>query len=247
MSYFIFDGVLKIGREYQLEKQEARHLLKSRRLRPDERFLIQDNKGQRFEAVLIRCSQNKLTFSTEFLVETPPPSALRLEILQAITKEKAINWILQKSTELGVSRLDFFCGTNSTIAFGNLKNRNQLDRWNRIVLEASKQCGRQFPPEIFCHENLTKALEAIKKCQYSWILSPGIDQSFSWKNLCKEKNLEKHHRILVGPEGGFHRDEVDIALGAGALPIDLGPRILRSETAAITAISILQFLFGDLN
>jgi len=246
MSYFIFDGVLKSGKEFQLGSQEARHLLKSRRLRPGKRFLIQDNSGNRFDAVLIRCSRIELTFVPEFSVEAPLPSALNLEVLQAFTKEKAINWILQKSTELGVNRLHFFCGTYSPTSFSNLKRSNLLDRWNRIVLEASKQCGRQFPPEIFCHEDLGKALKTIPKCQYSWLLSPGISQSASWKNLCVEENLEMHHRILVGPEGGFHKDEIDLALRSGVLPIDLGPRVLRSETAAITAASILQYLCGDL-
>jgi len=246
MSYFIFDGVLKSGKEFQLDKQEAQHLLKSRRMRTGERFLIQDHTGKRFEAVIIRCNRNELTFVPEFSVVTPLPSALRLEILQALPKEKAISWILQKSTELGVSRIDFFCGTYSPTPFGNLIRINQLDRWDRIVLEASKQCGRQFPPDIFFHENLEKALETLTKCQYSWLLSPGVSKSAPWKNLFKEENLEMHHRILVGPEGGFHRDEIDLALRSGANPINLGPRILRSETAAITAASILQYLWGDL-
>ena len=247
MSYFIFDGVLKSGKEFQLGNQEARHILKSRRLRIGERFLIQDLTGKRFDAVLIRCSRSKLTFVPEFSVEVPLPSALNLEILQAITKEKAINWILQKSTELGVNRLDFFFGKYSTTYFNNLKRISQLDRWNRIVLESSKQCGRQFPPEIFFHEDLQMAIKTIPKCQYSWLLSPGISQSASWKNLYEGENLKKHHRILVGPEGGFHGDEIDLALSSGMIPIYLGSRILRSETAAITAISILQFLYGDLN
>jgi len=247
MSYFIFDGVLKRGEEYELGKQESRHLFCSRRLRQGERFLIQDQKGQRFDAVIIRSNRRELTFIPEHSVTPPPPSSLHLEILQALTKEKAVDWILQKSTELGVNRLDFFYGTHSPTSFRSVKNRNQLDRWNRIVLEASKQCGRQFPPKVFCHEDLATALEIQTKCQFSWILSPGIENSVSWKTLDKEEHINTHHRILVGPEGGFHRDEINLALRSGSLPIDLGPRIIRSETAAISAISILQFFWGDLN
>ncbi len=246
MSYFIFDGVLKSGEEYELGGDESRHLIRSRRLRSGDRFLIQDYKGQRFEAVIIELNRKELTFIPEFSVATPLPSSLRLEILQALTKEKSIDWILQKSTELGVTRIDLFCGKHSPISFRILKRRNLLDRWNRIVLEASKQCGRQFPPDIFFHENLAKTLEKLTKCPHSWLLSPGIENSVSWKNIYKEEHVEMHHRILVGPEGGFHSDEIDLALRSGLIPIDLGPRIIRSETAVITATSILQFLWGDL-
>ena len=247
MSYFIFEGVLECGRRFELGKQEARHLLKSRRLRAGERFLIQDQKGQRYDAVLERCSHNHTTFIPEFPVSVPAPSILQIEILQALTKEKAINWILQKSTELGANRLDFFCATYSPNSFHNLQHRNQLTRWNRIVLEASKQCGRQFPPEIFWHENLETALKTIKECKNSWILSPRIEHSISWKKIDNsEENLEMRHRLLVGPEGGFHENEIDLALRSGMKPVDLGPRIMRSETATVTAVSILQFLWGDI-
>ena len=245
MSYFIFDGVLKCGKEYDLDKDEAKHLLKSRRFRSSDRFFIQDITGNRFEAVIIKCNKSQLTFIPDFSVITPPPSSLQLEILQAVTKEKAIDFIIQKSTELGVSRLDFFCGTFSPVSYRKLLKRNPFDRWKRIALEASKQCGRQFPPEIFCHENFSNALEKIRTCQQSWILTPGLEKSASWENDCK-KSKKMYQRIIVGPEGGFHIDEIDFALKLGILPIDLGPRILRSETAAITAASILQFLCGDL-
>jgi len=247
MSYFIFDGVLECGKHFKLGKNEARHALKSRRLRSGEHFLIQDCKGQRFKAVLEESDRKQFTFIPKFSVEVPPPSVLRLEILQAYTKEKALDWILQKTTELGVNRLDFFCGIHSPTTFRNFQKKNHLTRWNRIVLEASKQCGRQYPPEIFLHPNLSTALGLLSKCQNSWLLSPDILDSTSWKNnKIKGGNLKKHHRILVGPEGGFHKDEIELALRSGIHPVDLGPRILRSETAAVAAASILQFLYGDL-
>ena len=246
MSYFIFDGVLKCGQEYNLDKQETRHLTRSRRLRSGEKFLIQDKIGNRFEAIIVNSNGSLLTFIPNISVDTPPPSSLRIEILQALTKEKAINWIIQKSTELGVNQIDFFYAAFSPVSFQNLKTRNPLNRWNRIALEASKQCGRQFPPAIFLHENLLKALESLTKCSNSWVLTPAIKKTITWGKLNKKNNFKSHQRILIGPEGGLHTEEIDLAISSGMLPIDLGPRILRSETSAIAAVSILQFLYGDL-
>jgi len=108
MSYFIFEGVLECGQQYELDGEEARHVLKSRRMRSGERFLIQDQNGQRFDALLTNFGRGTLRFVPENSVAVPQASALRLEILQALPKEKALDWILQKSTELGVSRMDFF-------------------------------------------------------------------------------------------------------------------------------------------
>lgn len=247
MSFFIFDGILECGKHYELEKHEARHILKSRRLKSGEHFLIQDSNGQRFDAVLKKFNRDQLTFFTKFLVAVPPASILRLEILQALTKEKSIDWIIQKATELGVSRLDFFYGSYSPNYFKSLHQKHQLNRWNRISLEATKQCGRQFPPEIFLHPNLKTALKTLEKCTNSWVLSPETENGLSWKSIKKDrKNQNFHHRILVGPEGGLHKEEIDLACRSGFQSVNLGPRILRSETATVATVSILQFLWGDL-
>jgi len=234
MSYFIFEGVLECGQQFELEGEEARHVLKSRRMRSGDHFLIQDQKGQRFDAVLASFDRSSLSFVPEYSVAVPAPSELRLEILQALPKEKALDWILQKSTELGVSRLDFFCGTRSPNSFRFSQHKHQLTRWQRIVLEASKQCGRQFPPEVYLHPDLASALDKLPECQNSWMLSV-------------ERTNQLHQRVLIGPEGGLHPDEIELALRSGLRQVGLGPRILRSETATVTAISILQFLWGDLS
>ena len=248
MSYFIFEGVLECGQQYELDGEEARHVLKSRRMRSGERFLIQDQNGQRFDALLTNFGRGTLRFVPENSVAVPQASALRLEILQALPKEKALDWILQKSTELGVSRMDFFCGTHSPNSFHFSQQKRQLSRWQKIVLEASKQCGRQFPPEVFLHPDLATALEKLPECRNFWFLSAESADAVSWKNsaVVTETN-QLHQRVLIGPEGGFHPDEIELALSSGLRPVDLGPRILRSETAAVSAVSILQFLWGDLS
>ncbi|MFL2737259.1 MAG: RsmE family RNA methyltransferase [bacterium] len=250
MSYFIFDGVLECGRQFELEGGEARHVLKSRRMRSGERFLIQDQNGHRFDAVLKSSGRDSLSFVPEISVTVPQESALRLEILQALPKEKALDWILQKTTELGVSQLDIFCGNHSPNSFHFSQQKSQLSRWYRIVLEASKQCGRQNPPEIFWHENLKAALQKLPECPNSWILNPGNEESVQWKKQDTNTNPETQQliqRVLIGPEGGLHSDEIELALLSGMRHVELGPRILRSETAAVSAISILQFLWGDLS
>ena len=172
MSYFIFDGVLSFGKQYELKGEESRHITKSRRLRPGGSFLVQDQQGQRFEAILKSFDRNSLLFTTQKPVAIPPASSLRIEILQALPKQKALDFILQKTTELGVSRLDMFCGMYSPKTFHASEKQHHLKRWQRIVSEASKQCGRQFAPEIHFHLDISAALETLSECPNSWILVP---------------------------------------------------------------------------
>ena len=247
MSYFIFDGVLNLGKQYELKGEESSHITKSRRLRPGDSFLVQDQQGQRFEAILKSFDHNSLLFTPQKPVAIPPASSLRVEILQALPKQKALDFILQKTTELGVSRLDVFCGRHSPKTFRAFEKQQHLKRWKRIVSEASKQCGRQFAPEIHFHPDISAALETLLECPNSWMLVPEAADAVSWKKISSsEDDIIKHHRVLIGPEGGFHQDEIKMALRSGIRKVNLGPRILRSETAAITAVSILQFLWGDL-
>ena len=247
MSYFIFDGVLNLGKQYKLKGEESNHITKSRRLRPGDSFLVQDQQGQRFEAILKSFDHNSLLFTTQKPVEIPPASPLRIEILQALPKQKALDLILQKTTELGVSRLDLFCGRHSPKTFRASEKQHHLKRWQRIVSEASKQCERQFAPEIHFHQDISAALKSLPECPNSWILDPEAADAVSWKKISSSGNdIIKHHRVLIGPEGGFHKDEIKLSLCSGMRPVYLGPRILRSETAAMSSVSILQFLWGDL-
>jgi len=160
-----------------------------------------------------------------------------------------LDFILQKTTELGVHRLDFFGGIYSSKVFSTSQAERQMVRWERIALEACKQCGRQFHPEIYWHSNLETALSVLPECPNSWVLSPGSTDSVSWKNyiLADRAKPKEHQRVLIGPEGGFHLEEIDLALSSGMCPVDLGLRILRTETAAVSAVAILQFLWGDLS
>ena len=247
MSYFIFDGVLNLGKQYELKGEESDHITKSRRLRPGDSFLVQDQQGQRFEAILKSFDRNSLLFTPQKPVAIPPASSLRIEILQALPKQKALEFILQKTTELGVSRLDMFCGRHSPKTFRAFEKQQHLKRWKRIISEASKQCGRQFAPEIHFHTDISVALETLPECPNSWVLVPEAADAVSWKKINSPgDDIIKHHRVLIGPEGGFHQDEIKLSLNSGIRPINLGPRILRSETAAMSAVSILQFLWGDL-
>ena len=110
MPYFLYEGRLECGQEAELIGTEAAHASKSRRLREGEIFEVQDEQPQRFEAKVLENARNRLSFIVENRLEPPPESSLKLELWQALPREKALEMILQKGTELGVSKFVLFPG-----------------------------------------------------------------------------------------------------------------------------------------
>ena len=123
-----------------------------------------------------------------------------------------------------------------------------LDRFETVDPEYSFDVNyHPKAPETHFHTDITAALETLPDCPNSWMLVPESADAVTWKKISSSgDDIIKHHRVLIGSEGGFHQDEIKLSMQSGMRPVYLGPRILRSETAAMSAVSILQFLWGDL-
>lgn len=170
-------------------------------------------------------------------------SSLVSEIIQALSRNDHMDWIVQKSTELGVSRVSIFNAEHTQIPLKPAKLEKRLAHWHAIAINASEQCGRHRPPDISFVKNLdavlnqsiqpeTKLLLAFDGVKLNSLLTPG----FTGKSIS----------MLVGPEGGLSNAEIQAAKAAGFISVSLGPRVLRTETAAVAALSIIQSLWGDI-
>lgn len=248
VAYFLFNGPLIAGKKNRLTGEEARHLLHARRVQVGEIFEIQDQEHRHFSAVVESVSRSVLDFKVLKELSPPLPSPLQLDLIVAITKEKALFWIIQKATELGATRILIFSSCYSPRTLKASNHENTLRRWKKIAQAACKQCGRRLPPDILFFNSLQEVLSSLTPCTYQWVLSPQPDSlSFPIMNLHRLKQFDaSKHRVIVGPEGGLHPEEMVQACHFGMRKLSLGPRTLRSETAVIAIISLLQFLFGDL-
>ena len=243
MPYFRYNKKLGSGESATLIGPEAQHAKQSRRLRPEERIEVQDSTGARFQAVVVSSVERRsVRFRVESKLPVPPLSPLVLELLVALPKEKALDFVLQKSTELGVTRLTLFPGIFSPRATGSTKDR--LQRWQKITEEACKQSGRQFPPQLQWQERLEDTTEETKTSVCRWMLTPEGQQGLLAQG---DGFTVQSHQVLIGPEGGLHPDEVAWARSRNFREVALGPRVLRTETAVLSVAAILQFLHGDLD
>jgi len=237
MSYFLSEVSLRQGDTVTLEGEEARHLLGSRRMHAGERFALQDPQGNRFRVELVAQDRRRATVTVLEPVTPPSMPERAVCLLQAAVKERSAEWIIQKGTELGLAEIAFFLSANSTVALKQMRAEKNMARWERIAWEACKQCDRQFPPALTFLETLDDALAHPDRATPGWLLNQeGTPLSTA---LLGDLPARSPVRVMVGPEGGFTGEEVSRMIAAGLRPVRIGERVLRSETAALAAATLL--------
>jgi 16S rRNA (uracil1498-N3)-methyltransferase len=217
---------------------ELRHL-RVRRLRPGSEVIVGDAQGRRRRGVIIHLQRQQAVIQLGDDVESHE-SPLRLTLAQALLKADKLDLVVEKATELGVAEIIVFASERSF----QPRRESRLDRWQRIARSASKQSQRSVVPPISGPVTLTDILSR-RSC------GPGI---FFWEGVAGSSDaLPVWSRAraatllaVVGPEGGFTAGEVAQARAAEFSALSLGPRILRAETAAVAAVTLCQFLWGDL-
>src|ERR1700752_146342 len=230
------------GQTVKLGMDEARHLRDVLRLKAGEEVYVFDGHGREFRCVVFSPKRDSAELRIEAEVEpAKPESHLQLNLCVALLKGEKFDLVVQKATELGVNKI-----TPLITRYADIHLRDEIDatkrvsRWQRIALEASKQSGRAFIPEISLPLRFETALDVDG---FSVMFSERGGESL--ENLAKQ-SAPQFLTALVGSEGGWADEGIERARARNFHVITLGGRILRAETAAITVTALLQHLFGDL-
>jgi 16S rRNA (uracil1498-N3)-methyltransferase len=226
-----------------LDAGEAHHLTRVLRLSEGARVFVFNGEGDEWEAEVAHAAKREVDLRLLHKLEDRVESKLRLTLGQALIKGDKFDWIAQKATELGVTRIVPLLTDQSDIRRADERSDSRLERWRRISLEALKQCGRRRLVEItnpikfsdFCrNERLSHSLICS---EYGGLrLSEVAPELFGAENV----------NLCVGAEGGWSPAEIKTAEENRFYPISLGPRILRTETAAVVAVALAQHHFGDM-
>ena len=224
--------------------EELAHLRKVLRLGPGDRLTVFDDTGREHEAVIRSFTADRGDIDILRSYRPERESSLQITLALALTKGEKTDFVVEKATELGVQTLVPFISSYTVPKLNDRKIETRTERWQRIALSAAKQCGRTLVPKIL---TLCEFRELVRQ--------PWAD---TLKLLCWEKEgltLKQVYEadpdargilLVIGPEGGFSSEEADQAQQAGFRSVHLGLRILRSETAALAALSVVQFLWGDM-
>ncbi|MBI4135886.1 16S rRNA (uracil(1498)-N(3))-methyltransferase [Candidatus Uhrbacteria bacterium] len=245
MSYFLLSKEATAGKEVILRGEEARHLGYARRAYPGEEVKVQDTQGRRFAAQVLKVARNEVRLQILQEIEVPPESPLKIALFQALIAEQALDYILQKSTELGVTEIYLFPSEHSPYHFVGERLVKKFTRWQRICEEAAKQCERAKIPEVQFVADPERLKEKLTQYAARVILHPGAEQSLT--AFLRAQNTLSSVGVVVGPEGGFSAQEVEILKNAPNVQVvHLGGRILRTETAVSCALALAQAIHGDL-
>lgn len=222
-----------------LDAREARHARVRRLARSDEVILF-DGSGRAFLAAVERVDSRRIELRLiGNLPERDRESPLDLTLAVALLKADKLDWVIEKSTELGVSRIVPFASRYSLAQ----PSGQRRARWKQIALSAAKQCGRSVVPEIEEPVTLAALLNTPHPCRF--LLWEGARPG-EVVGLDSVPASVQRIAAIVGPEGGFSDDEADAARRAGCRLLRLGPRILRAETAAVAVLALCQSRWGDL-
>jgi 16S rRNA (uracil1498-N3)-methyltransferase len=227
----------------RLDADEARHLTRVLRLAAGARVFVFDGEGAEYECEVARVANLEVDLNLLRRLDDVVESPLRLTLTQAMIKGDKFDWVVQKATELGVTRIVPLITDHSDLKRAEERAGQRMQRWRRISLEALKQCGRRRLVEIcepapfddFCESGGQDA---------RLIFSERGGESLT-EVTAKLRNVNQLC-LCVASEGGWSERELQKAASRGFTPVSLGSRILRTETAAIAAVSLAQHLFGDL-
>jgi 16S rRNA (uracil1498-N3)-methyltransferase len=233
MSYFLSSQKLHPNQLLELSGEEAKHILLSRRMKVGEQLNVQGPDEKRFVCELVAATKNNLSLKTISEIEVPKELPIKIYLFQSIVSEKALDFIFQKSTELGAAGILLFNSQNTAIKLLVGQFASKSERWNKILWEAAKQCDRSKIPELIFFPTLNDILPEAEKLDQVFILDASAG------NLKSPILNPKSLALIIGPEGGFTPQELDqLKTIKNSHTASIGPFTLRAETAAIAGLSI---------
>lgn len=231
---------LRRGAEVQLEQPTAHYLLHVLRAHPGSPLILFNGRGGEYAGTLVRADRSSAWVSVGPHSPREVESPLFVRLVQGISRSERMDYALQKAVELGVGEIVPVMTERAQVRLDAERGQRRLEHWSAVIRSACAQCGRNRVPSLDQLRSLPEWLETGPPGRRI-VLSP-----HSAKSLLGAAPLGREMTLLVGPEGGFTEGELALARRAGFEEVGLGPRVLRTETAALAAIAAIQTLWGDL-
>ena len=222
----------------QLDKAASNHLLRVLRLKDQQTFKLFNGDGFEYTA-LLEVSGKKAIAHILSSIEPANESPLHIDLFQGISKGDHMDMAIQKSVELGIKSITPIICERTVVNLKGDRLEKKIAHWQAIAISACEQSGRCFLPKVHAATSLAKSLRSDADC-LQLVLDP-----LSNTKLHSVQTKTSKLQILIGPEGGLTDNEIELAKADGFVGVNLGPRILRTETATLAAITSAQLLWGD--
>ncbi|WP_049631411.1 16S rRNA (uracil(1498)-N(3))-methyltransferase [Cellvibrio sp. pealriver] len=226
------------GEQIALEESASHHLSKVLRMQAGRELILFNGAGGEFAATIHEVSKKHVIVSVQEHSIDNRESPLELELAIGISRGERFEWVLQKATELGVTKITPLITERTEVKIGGDRQEKLHDRWQQILISACEQCQRNLLPVLHSPVQISDWLPQVKS-DLRFVLHHRDS-----KTLPAEQKPESV-TLLIGPEGGLSEREITHALEQDFNALTLGPRVLRTETAPVAAISLVQYLWGD--
>lgn len=241
MYRFFIEGGIDSGRDISITGSDYNHIKNVLRMKKGEQVLISDGNDREYLCSIRTIGEEEILLAVEDIMGTSRELPVKITLFQGLPKGDKMEQIIQKTVELGVYEIVPVAMKRSVVKLDAKKAAKKVERWNGISLSAAKQSKRGVIPEV---KEVVSFKEAVKMASaMDGFLLPyenaeGIEGA---RKLVASMKGKKEIAVFIGPEGGFEDSEVEDAIQAGAKTLTLGKRILRTETAGMTMLSILMF------
>ena len=222
---------------HDLPEAQAHYLSRVLRLTVGAAVQLFDGSGQEYIGELTSVSKKAVQVELRECLDGLPESALQIHLGQGLSRGERMDWAIQKATELGVAEITPLFTERCEVRLNDERMQKRLEHWQQIAISACEQCGRSKVPVIYAPQSV-KDWQATVQADLKLVLHP-VAQPLT------EHTTPSTLAFLIGPEGGLSDAEVAQAAEYGFQPARLGPRVLRTETAPIVALSVAQQLWGD--
>jgi 16S rRNA (uracil1498-N3)-methyltransferase len=226
---------------------EARHIFKVLRMTKGDEFILMDRGGERYESVIEAIDGSAVLVKLQRPLQGPALPDVEITLCQALLKSGPMDYLIEKTSELGVSHIKPFTAERTVVKIVGDGSSNKLRRWQEIAVSAAKQSDRAAPAEISRPVSFTDIMGQLQEADCLKVILWEREESRDLKEVLRVSAPAPRFAGMVGPEGGFSTGEVTMAREAGFIPVSLGRRILRAETAAITLTALVQYEWGDLS
>ena len=234
------DSPLHEGVTADLDEQASQHVGRVLRMEPGQELRLFNGDGNDYPATIISASKKNVAVQVGSPEANTTESPLEIVLGQTLSKGDRMDYAVQKAVEMGVTRIIPLTTERCEVKLKGDREDKRIRHWQSVAISAAEQCGRARVPEIGPVMAISQWLEHTADCDLRLVLHHRTERSLA--------AIDKPARIalMIGPEGGLSAAEISAAEAAGFLPVALGPRVLRTETAPVAAITLCQWLWGDI-
>lgn len=224
---------------------DARHIVSVLRLTVGNTIMVSGQDGQACKAEITQASPESVELKLVEVIEDKTESPIAVWLAQGLAKGEKMDFIVQKAVELGVHGIIPVITEHCVVRYDSAKQADRVNRWQKIAREAAKQCGRRQIPQVYPIVRLADVFlnndlaNANKIMLYEGKAAKGLKQELT-------QSISHSYVLFIGPEGGFSGAEVELCQRNGVNIVTMGPRIMRTETASLAALSSIMYECGDL-